>query len=407
MKAVELFAGAGGLAMGVRLAGFSSTALVEWSKPACNTLRLNQARGFPLLADSPAPFEGDVRAFDWASVDNDVDLLAGGPPCQPFSMGGKHRAHDDRRDMFPATVNIIRSLRPKAFILENVKGLTRASFANYFQYILLQLEFPEVMARGNEAWDSHFDRLQREKTSGTLRGAGLTYNVLPTLVNAANYGIPQKRERVFMVGFRSDLGVEWSFPSPTHSEDALFHAQWISGIYWDRHKVPVKQRPTPSGAFAARIERMRGALFAPHAKPWRTVRDALTGLPDVISSAATNMADHTYQPGAKAYPGHTGSPLDLPAKTIKAGDHGVPGGENMMVLPDGGVRYFSVRETARLQTFPDGFVFNTSWTESMRQLGNAVPVMLARVVASSVARDLLVAHWRQIEGRRMPARAAA
>ena len=407
MKAVELFAGAGGLAMGVRLAGFSSTALVEWSKPACNTLRLNQERGFPLLADSPAPFEGDVRAFDWASVDNDVDLLAGGPPCQPFSMGGKHRAHDDRRDMFPATVNIIRSLRPKAFILENVKGLTRASFANYFQYIVLQLEFPEVMARGNEAWDSHFDRLQREKTSGTLRGAGLTYNVLPTLVNAANYGIPQKRERVFMVGFRSDLGVEWSFPSPTHSEDALFHAQWISGIYWDRHKVPVKQRPTPSGAFAARIERMRGALFAPDAKPWRTVRDALTGLPDVISSAATNMADHTYQPGAKAYPGHTGSPLDLPAKTIKAGDHGVPGGENMMVLPGGGVRYFSVRETARLQTFPDGFVFNTSWTESMRQLGNAVPVMLARVVASSVARELLVAHWRQIEGRRMPARAAA
>ena len=210
-----------------------------------------------------------------------------------------------------------------------------------------------------------------------------------------------------MVGFRSDLGVEWSFPSPTHSEDALFHAQWISGIYWDRHKVPVKQRPTPSGAFAARIERMRGALFAPDAKPWRTVRDALTGLPDVMSSAATNMADHTYQPGAKAYPGHTGSPLDLPAKTIKAGDHGVPGGENMMVLPDGSVRYFSVRETARLQTFPDGFVFNTSWTESMRQLGNAVPVMLARVVASSVARELLVAHWRQIEGRRMPARAAA
>ena len=419
MNAVELFAGAGGLAMGVRLAGFSSTALVEWNKSACNTLRLNQARGFPLLADSPAPYEGDVRAFDWSSVGEGIDLVAGGPPCQPFSMGGRHRSHDDLRDMFPSTVKIIKTLRPKAFILENVKGLTRASFANYFQYILLQLEFPEVATRKDENWESHFDRLQREKTCGALHVSGLTYNVLPTLMNAADYGIPQKRERVFMVGFRSDLGVEWSFPPATHSEEALLHAQWISGSYWDRHKVPARQRPTLSGAsspassraLAARIEGMRCSLFAPVAQPWRTVRDALTGLPDAKSSAAAQVADHTYQPGAKVYPGHTGSPLDQPAKTIKAGDHGVPGGENMMVLPDGRVRYFSVRETARIQTFPDGFVFNASWTESMRQLGNAVPVMLARVVASSVATQLLHAQGRQIDrlnqNHNQPERAAA
>ena len=85
------------------------------------------------------------------------------------------------------------------------------------------------------------------------------------------------------------------------------------------------------------------------------------------------------------YPGHTGSPLDLPAKTLKAGDHGVPGGENMMVLENSAVRYFSVRESARLQTFLDGYVFHGSWTETMRQLGNAVPVSLARLVAASVA----------------------
>ena len=394
MNAVELFAGAGGLAMGVRLAGFSSAAMVEWNKPACDTIRLNQARGFPLIADSPAPFEGDVRAFNWGSLGSDIDLLAGGPPCQPFSMGGKHRAHDDVRDMFPSTVKIIKTLRPRAFILENVKGLTRASFANYFQYILLQLEFPEIAARVNEAWDAHYDRLQREKTSGALHASGLTYNVLPTLVNAADYGIPQKRERVFLVGFRADLGVEWSFPAPTHSEDALFHSQWISGSYWDRHRVPLKQRPTASSLLSARIERMRSQLFPPHAKPWRTVRDALIGLPDVQSIDAAHIADHIYQPGAKVYPGHTGSPLDLPAKTIKAGDHGVPGGENMVVLPDTSVRYFSVRETARLQTFADGYVFNTSWTESMRQLGNAVPVMLARTVAASVATQLLHAKAR-------------
>jgi DNA (cytosine-5)-methyltransferase 1 len=77
--------------------------------------------------------------------------------------------------------------------------------------------------------------------------------------------------------------------------------------------------------------------------------------------------------------------MDMPAKTLKAGDHGVPGGENMLALPDGKFRYFTVRESARLQTFPDGYVFHGSWTETMRQLGNAVPVRLARIVASSVA----------------------
>jgi DNA (cytosine-5)-methyltransferase 1 len=80
--------------------------------------------------------------------------------------------------------------------------------------------------------------------------------------------------------------------------------------------------------------------------------------------------------------------LDEPAKTLKAGVHGVPGGENMLLLPDGRVRYFSVRESARLQTFPDDFLFHGSWTETMRQLGNAVPVHLARVVGEDVARHL-------------------
>jgi DNA (cytosine-5)-methyltransferase 1 len=98
---------------------------------------------------------------------------------------------------------------------------------------------------------------------------------------------------------------------------------------------------------------------------------------------------HWPQPGAKSYPGHTGSPLDEPAKALKAGDHGVPGGENMLRYPDGSVRYISVRESARIQTFPDEWRFSGSWSESMRQLGNAVPVELARVVASSVATAIL------------------
>ncbi|MFP6698439.1 MAG: DNA cytosine methyltransferase, partial [Alphaproteobacteria bacterium] len=86
--------------------------------------------------------------------------------------------------------------------------------------------------------------------------------------------------------------------------------------------------------------------------------------------------------------GHTGSPIDFPSKALKARDHGVPGGENMLVKINGEVQYFTVGEAARIQTFPDGYIFHGSWSKTMRQLGNAVPVRLAHVIASSVSKEL-------------------
>ena len=394
IRAVELFAGAGGLAMGVSLAGFKSLAVVEWDKWACDTVRENQRRGYPLVAEWPLS-EGDVREVDWSAVPQDIELLAGGPPCQPFSMGGKHKANDDKRDMFPATVQIVRRLRPKTFIVENVKGLTRSSFANYFEYIKLQLEFPEAPRDEVESWFDHLMRLQTEKTSGNMHESGLTYNVTATLVNAADYGVPQKRERVFIVGTRSDLGIDWHFPEATHSEDALIYSQWVTGEYWDRHEIAECDRPAQPVKLTKRIQALKSK--PPKTLPWRTVRDAIADLPDPRSAAAKSIRDHKFQAGAKVYPGHTGSPLDQPAKTIKAGDHGVPGGENMMVLTDGSVRYFTARETARIQTFPDGYIFHGSWTETMRQLGNAVPVALGRIVASSVAEALIRSELQNIQ----------
>ncbi|RJX18465.1 MAG: DNA (cytosine-5-)-methyltransferase [Desulforudis sp.] len=394
MKSVELFAGAGGLAMGISLAGFESLAVVEWDKWACDTIRENQRRGYPVVQDWPL-WEGDVRNFDWASIPVGIELLAGGPPCQPFSMGGKHKAFGDKRDMFPSAVEIVRTLQPKSFIFENVKGLTRSSFANYYQYILLQLEFPEITRKSRETWTDHLRRLQEEKTSGTLHLNGLTYNVVPTLVNAADYGIPQKRERVFIVGFRSDLGAEWSFPRPTHSCDGLLHSQWVTDEYWEKHRVSKSKRPKAPEKVVGRIKKIRGMSLPLKGHAWRTVRDALIDLPDPRKGAGA-FHNHNFQDGARTYQGHTGSPLDLPAKTLKAGDHGVPGGENMMVMENGAVRYFSVRESARLQTFPDGYVFHGSWTETMRQLGNAVPVALARRVAASVAESLVEVEMRKI-----------
>jgi len=385
--------------MGVALAGFRSHAVVEWDRWACDTVRQNQVLGNPLVRDWPI-FEGDVRDwirdFDATAFEGKLDLVAGGPPCQPFSMGGKHKAHQDSRDMFPATVDVIRRLKPRAFIVENVKGLTRSSFHNYYQYILAQLQFPELQRKVDESWVDHNLRLQQFKTSRRSSSIGLRYNIVPTLVNAANFGVPQKRERVFIVGFRSDVRAGWSFPIDTHAQDALLHAQWISETYWDRHRIAKKNRPSMPEGLAIVVDRLRGLGLFPTRHPWVTVRDALVGLtnPEVTEGDALN---HRFQPGARSYPGHTGSPLDIPAKTLKAGDHGVPGGENMMVNDDGGLRYFSVRESARLQTFPDGYAFNGSWTEAMRQLGNAVPVALGRTVAASVAEHLIRVDIEQVK----------
>jgi DNA (cytosine-5)-methyltransferase 1 len=327
--------------------------------------------------------EGDVRSVDFKAYEDQLHLVSGGPPCQPFSMGGRHKAYDDARDMFPEAIRAVRDARPRAFIFENVKGLTRASFRNYFEYIRLQLEHPTVIAQSGEQWEDHLVRLERHHTSAVR--CDLHYRVVTRLLNAADYGVPQKRERVFFVGFRDDLNIEWAFPAETHSVDALLWSM-NSGEYWDRHEVPKAKRQAP----ARWRDRAAHIVEWPASRPWRTVRDALYGLPDPEHEPRQSSAflNHRFQPGARAYPGHTGSALDEPGKTLKAGVHGVPGGENMLARPDGTVRYFSVRESARLQTFPDNFLFHGSWSETMRQLGNAVPVELARQVGQSVAEHL-------------------
>lgn len=394
MRSVELFAGAGGLALGVSLAGFSHDAVIEWDKWACDTIRENQQRQNPLVSDWPL-HEQDVRKFDFSGIGSGLELVAGGPPCQPFSLGGKHKAYSDKRDMFPTTIETVRKLQPKAFLVENVKGLTRAAFTNYLQYTMLQLSYPELTRFAKESWTEHLARLEKEKTSG--RKQGLTYDVVCRVVNAADYGIPQRRERVFIVGFRHDLGVQWSFPKTTHSLEGLLHTQWVSGEYWERHAVSRKGRGIPDVRQITRIEKLRGVDATSLDKPWLTVRDALQGLPDPQDkSTAIKYNNHIFQPGARVYAGHTGSPMDLPAKTLKAGDHGVPGGENMLVMPNGEVRYFTVRESARLQTFPDTYVFHGAWTETMRQLGNAVPVALARIMAGSIAEKLIEAETKRL-----------
>jgi DNA (cytosine-5)-methyltransferase 1 len=389
MKTVELFAGAGGLALGTSLAGFKHEAVIERDRNACDTIRENNRRG---IIDWPL-HQCDVRQFDFLPYAG-AELLAGGPPCQPFSIGGKHKGHSDHRNLFPEAVRAVREIQPKVVLLENVKGLMRQAFAKFFEYVVLQISYPELTIRSKESWGEHLGRLERYHTRG--KPTGLAYHVVFRRLNAADFGVPQKRERVFIVGFRSDLGVKWSFPDASHSLDSLLHAQWVTGEYWDRHKIAKRDRGEIPAKFRGRLSRLRSASFWPELEAWRTVRDAIADLPDP-ESRRCKIENHDFNPGARAYGGHTGSPIDEPAKTLKAGDHGVPGGENMLALPNGEVRYFTVRESARLQTFPDDFVFRGSWTETMRQLGNAVAVNVAFLLASSIREAL---QSRMMEHRR-------
>lgn len=369
MRTLELFSGAGGLAKGLELSGFEHAALVEKNKHACATLAEN--------FNPERVFFGDIQHFDLDSL-TEIDMVAGGPPCQPFSLGGKHQAEQDQRDMFPFAIQAIERLKPKAFVFENVKGLLRPSFADYFAYILLRLAHPDCTAEKHGDWRAHLQQLRSLQTAGQ-------YTVQFQLINAANYGVPQTRERVIIVGIRADLAGSWTFPAETHSEARLLWDKFVTGEYWARHQVPLAQRPALDASLTEKIARLKAqyGLFAPAALPWQTVRDALHDTPDPQSNHG--IIDHLFRDGARVYAGHTGSDFDAPAKTLKAGGHGVPGGENMIRFHDGRVRYFTAFEAKRLQTFPDDFVIKGAWGEAMRQIGNAVPVLLAEKIGKQLA----------------------
>lgn len=361
--------------MGLGKAGFSHSGVVEFDHDACETMRHNQALSRSSLRDWRI-VESDTRKItDFGATFGAPDVVAGGPPCQPFSGGGLGRGEKDPRDMFPEAIRAVRQTSPKAFIFENVKGLLRDKFSSYFEYLILQMSYPTITRDADESSSEHRARLEKIHTQGL--GPDLSYRVVWQLLNAADFGVPQKRHRVFLVGFRSDLHIAWSFPEPTHSKEALIQSK-SSNEYYDELSVPLAERKKIKP-----LKPRKGKEEALSLQRWRTVRDALSGLPDPEINPLPEK-EHIFIDGARSYKGHTGSPIDEPAKTLKAGAHGVPGGENMLLKPNGKVRYFTLRECARLQTFPDSYRFNVSWTETMRQLGNAVPVKLGEVVAKSV-----------------------
>lgn len=359
---VELFAGAGGMALGTYGAGFRDLHLYEVNPYCCETLRWNSDN--PKSKFSATIHEGDVGLVDWKNIKQPVRLLAAGAPCQPFSLGGKHLAERDGRNLFPEVFRAVRALNPRAVVIENVRGLLRTAFQPYFDYILRQLESPSVKPKHKELWQDHDDRLKKRQQSG---GYSPEYRVSKKLLNAADYGVPQIRYRVFIVATRMDQG-SYDFPPATHCKELL-----VGSL--NNPRSLKKLLMVPNSDVISKLA-------------WVPVGDALEDLPAPSKREIGAWQNHWSIPGARSYVGHAGSSLSWPSKTIKAGVHGVPGGENTCVEPNNKIRYYTLREAARIQTFPDEYFFTGSRSQVIRQIGNAVPCKLAQAVATPLFRLL-------------------
>lgn len=177
-SSLEICAGGGGQALGLEQAGFSHVALVEIDNHACMTLRTNRP--------SWNVIQGDLRLFSGKGYEG-IDLFAGGVPCPPFSVAGAQLGVDDERDLFPEALRLIETIKPKAILLENVKGLFDPKFASYRESIIQQLE-------------------------------GFGYKAHWTLINASDFGVPQLRPRTVLVGFQKEIFPFFEFPVPNYAK---------------------------------------------------------------------------------------------------------------------------------------------------------------------------------------------
>ncbi|MBS7671453.1 DNA cytosine methyltransferase, partial [Croceicoccus gelatinilyticus] len=280
-----------------------------------------------------------------------------------------------------SAIRSVAKLRPKAFTFENVPHLASGHRA-YFDYLVKALALPTI-AKPDE-WSDDAERLDKILASGQTFDPSYVVSVHTLL--AADFGTGQKRKRLFITGIRRDIEAEFEAPAPTHSAEQLMEDQWLTGTYWDRHGL---ERPIMSDAglkWLRKHNRNPRDLFAPRLEAHRTVRDVLASIPD---DAANNEAAPRE---AKAYKGHTGSPIDEASKTLRAGDHGVSGGENMIQYNDLipiRYRHYTVREAAAISDFPHDYRFDGTWSDGLKQIGNAVPCNLGKAMGQSLKQTLL------------------
>ena len=269
--------------------------------------------------------------------------------------------------------------------MENVRGLESGLHKPYLDYVVNQIKFPDSLPNPDESWMEHAKRINLHSED---KKACPAYNVGWKVFNAADFGVAQVRHRLFIVATSRALP-EYQFPSPTHSKQGLLQEQ-LTEAYWQTRDLPM---PKQSRTLVLKSGTDSSLL------PWKTVRDQTSSLPEPSPVEDRTSNNHWIIAGARAYAGHTGSALDWPSKTIKAGVHGVPGGENSVICDNGSLRYYTLREMARIQSFPDEHFFTGVRSSVIRQIGNAVPCALAAAVVEPLARILGVASFSGHKGQ--------
>ena len=306
LTCVEICAGAGGQALGLAMAGFVHVALVEYEQEYCNVLKANRPEWNVICAD--------VHKFDGHPYEG-VDLLAGGVPCPPFSVAGKQLGKDDERDLFPEAIRLIREIRPRAVMLENVRGFLDSGFEEYRDHI-----FTEIKKLG--------------------------YVTHIKLLNASDYGVPQLRPRVVIVGIRKDQAGAFDYPqehpreSPTVGEtlcDLMSQNGWKGAKKW-----------------AEGADRIAPTLVGGSKKH---------GGPDLGPTRAKNAWAELGVDGK-------GIANEAPEQDF-----------------DGMPRLTS-RMMARIQGFPDTWTFGSKKTIACRMIGNAFPPPVAQAVGIEIRRCL-------------------
>lgn len=306
LTCVEICAGAGGQALGLDMAGFDHVALVEYEKAYCEVLRSNKPDWNVICAD--------VHDFDGIPYAG-VDLLAGGVPCPPFSKASKQLGQDDERDLFPEAIRLVSEIKPRAVMLENVRGFLDPKFEEYRTHILSSIQ-------------------------------ALGYNVQIKLLNACDYGVPQLRPRVIIIGIRKDIKTVFEYPAGT-----------------------TDNTPTTGNA----LKSLMGA------NGWR-------GL-DAWVEKASKIAP-TIVGGSKKHGGPDLGPVRARKAWAELGIDGSGVANDAPAADFEGMPRLTKEMIARIQGFPPEWSFGTKKTAACRMIGNAFPPPVACAVGKEIRRCL-------------------
>lgn len=354
--AISFFAGAGGLDIGIHDAGFDVRLSVELQEKYCQTLKMNNPTMNVVCGDIME--YSKQKVFEDAGLDENtqIDLVFGGSPCQSFSTAGKRKAFSDERGFAMLKfVELVEEIQPKAFLLENVKGLLSAP-----------LKHRPLSERGKE-----YPPLQKEEENGSaleyLLECFKSYNIKYQVINSADYGVPQKRERVFFVGIRKDLDKEFEFPLATHGVGKK--------PFVTLNDVLCEMENENHDYVKYSEERLKYMKLIPKGGGnWRDLEK------DVVEQAMGGA----YKSGG----GKTGyfrrikanepSPTLLTSPIQKSTNLGHP-------FED---RPLSIQEYLRIQGFPKGYKVNGTINDKYTQIGNAVPVKIANILGKSLIKTL-------------------